>query len=105
MKLTKAQRAKARTAQQKAAIACVLHGHPPIVRSCIGQVTCGRCDEILGDTIMGGMNLKGRAIVGHEGTVDAPCHECRKAVKALKPCDLVHLPKDVRAWVKKVRAA
>ncbi len=105
MKLTKAQRANIRTAEQKAGLACLLHGHPRIVHLSFGtQVTCARCGGILGDTLAGSMDVSGYAIVGHQGGTDAPCHNCRNAVNALTRTEKVHLPKDVRAWVKQVAA-
>jgi hypothetical protein len=57
---------------------CAFLGHPRVVDVCFGQVTCARCHAILGDTLMGVYDLRGRVIVDHD------CEVCRTSWTALK---------------------
>lgn len=44
-------------------IACAVAGHPECVRVCFGQVTCARCDAIVGDCLAGAYSFKGKTVV------------------------------------------
>lgn len=52
-------------------IVCQLIGHSRIVATCFGYVNCARCDEQIGDTLMGITTLNNHVIVGHD------CQTCR----------------------------
>lgn len=56
---------------------CATVGHPPVVHSCFGQLTCARCDTIVGDTLIGADRLTGRAVIGHK------CEECDEVILGL----------------------
>lgn len=58
-------------------VVCALVGHSDIIDVCFGEVTCGRCGEIVGDTLMGMYSLKEKVIMGHD------CKVCRKNFKKL----------------------
>ena len=58
-------------------IICAFVGHPPVVNSCFGQLTCARCHAIVGDVLLGGSDAIGKAIVGHE------CNECTEILSEL----------------------
>lgn len=68
--------AKLPTKAQKAAVVCALVGHSRVVEVCFGQVTCARCEAILGDVLAGAYDLSQKVIIssGH-----SDCEECRKA--------------------------
>ena len=61
----------------RARLACALLGHSAIVEMCFGQVTCARCDALLGDTIGGCFDLRDKVIRGHA------CEKCRKVFEGL----------------------
>ncbi len=54
------------------AILCVLVGHSRIVEMCWGQVTCARCGDVVGDTLVGACDLVGRVVMEHD------CETCRE---------------------------
>ncbi len=58
-------------------IVCALVGHSDIINICFGEVTCGRCGDILGDTIIGLYDTKENVVIGHD------CKTCRKNFKKL----------------------
>lgn len=74
------------TEAQKNSIICILIGHSNIVGYCFGQVTCGRCDDILGEAMFGGGNLQDRVIINHK------CPECVKNFAALTWRDKYRAP-------------
>lgn len=61
----------------KRSVACALVGHSGIVEVCFGQVTCGRCGTVLGDTLVGSYSLKGKVVRGHK------CDDCKTAMATL----------------------
>lgn len=79
-----------RALQKRRAILCIRIGHPRVVHSCFGYITCARCGEQLGDNLMGGMNLTKHVVVGHD------CKGCRKNARALRPSEKWLLPKEAR---------
>ena len=58
-------------------IFCVLFGHSMIVSNCMGYISCGRCDQQIGDTLASIYNLEGHVIIGHN------CKACKKNYKKL----------------------
>lgn len=86
------------SAEQRARIACATHGHPPIVNVCLGQVTCGRCDAILGDTIMGSYDLTDTVVLDHDAA--GTCEVCPAVAARLSRADLSYLPPKARAEIK-----
>lgn len=80
---------KLKSIEARRRMVCAEHGCPPVVRSCMGQITCVRCDAILGDTLMGSMDLAGYAIVGHN------CTECQRVVGTLTRRQRRLIPADV----------
>jgi hypothetical protein len=52
-------------------IVCALIGHSRIVDACFGQITCGRCGAIVGDTLAGCYDMKGHTVIDHN------CEACR----------------------------
>lgn len=58
-------------------VVCSSIGHSKIVETCFGQVTCARCDDVIGDQLMGVFSLENHVIVGHE------CGICRENYQAL----------------------
>ena len=57
--------------ETKKKVVCALVGHSRIVRLFWGQVTCGRCGAVVGDTIANATSVKEAVIVGHN------CEECQ----------------------------
>lgn len=72
------------TDAQRGALICSLLGHPKIVEVCMGQVTCARCDAILGDTLVGCYQLTGKVLRGHQQGNCSNCHA------AFDPLDWKH---------------
>ena len=50
---------------------CAWFGHTRVVDSCLGYITCGRCDAQLGDTLAGVYSLKENVLLHHN------CSKCR----------------------------
>ncbi len=75
---------------------CITFGCPPIVNSCFGEVTCGRCGGWIGDRLMGGCNLKDTAVIGHD------CPDCWTAIRRSTFWDRRLLPDKARAFVRRV---
>lgn len=63
--------------QTKNEIVCALIGHSNIEYSCMGERSCARCSDVLGDTLMGSYENADAVIVGHA------CEVCRSNYKAL----------------------
>lgn len=59
------------------AIFCILFGHSRIVNACFGQITCARCDDLLGDTLMGTYDMTGKIVMNHD------CSTCHANYKTL----------------------
>jgi len=73
-------------AEQRAAVVCAIVGHSRIINICLGQVTCSRCDEILGDTLAGVYDIKDKVIVGHN------CNDCKMNYAQLTWRDKLYTP-------------
>ena len=58
-------------------ILCVLWGHPPVVHTCFGELTCARCGNHVGDTLCGFATTKGKMVVGHN------CGACQIVWKSM----------------------
>lgn len=58
--------------EQRKEIACSLIGHSNIVTNCFGYVHCARCDEQIGDTLMGLYDDMGQVVVNHN------CKTCKE---------------------------
>jgi hypothetical protein len=56
------------------AVVCAILGHSNVVRTSMAQVSCARCDALLGDTLRGNYDLKEKVIVNSCG-----CSECQTA--------------------------
>jgi hypothetical protein len=82
------ERIKGLSVETQKAIVCALVGHSRIVQSCFGQITCARCDAILGDTLAGCYDLKDRVIVGHN------CPHCREVYATLTWRDKLLAPSE-----------
>ena len=63
--------------ETKKDVVCALIGHSNIEYSCIGERSWARCNELLGDTLMGSYENAEAVIVGHD------CELCRSNYKAL----------------------
>lgn len=64
-------------------VVCALVGHTRVVAVCFGQITCERCEGVIGDTLMGtGDEAREAVIVGHRSN-GAPCNACRHQAKSL----------------------
>jgi hypothetical protein len=72
--------------EQRNDIACSLIGHSKIVHYCFGEITCARCDDRIGDTLMGAYSAKENVIVGHN------CDDCRANYKKLTWRDKIYAP-------------
>lgn len=59
------------------AVICALVGHSKVIDICFGQVTCNRCGEILGDTLIGCYDTTDKVVVNHA------CDTCRDNYKKL----------------------
>lgn len=55
-----------RTRRWIGGVRCSISGHPKSVDVCFGQVTCARCESILGDCLMGAFNFHGYKINGKD---------------------------------------
>jgi len=56
---------------------CALVGHSRMIQSCVGQLTCARCDAIVGDTLAGASVLGKRLVRGHGKLASGQaCKEC-----------------------------
>lgn len=62
---------------QRNSVVCAMIGHSKIVFLCFGEVSCGRCNHPIGDTLMGSYDLSKCVIVGHD------CDNCHSNYKAL----------------------
>lgn len=62
---------------QKKSIVCAITGHSRIIQICFGQVTCARCDDVIGDTLMSSFNTADFVISGHK------CDVCKANIKTL----------------------
>jgi hypothetical protein len=63
---------------------CIWFGCSPIVHSCFGEITCARCGDILGDTLMGCVPeefFMDKVIIGHN------CKKCRETYLKLSRFD------------------
>lgn len=47
------------------AIICALIGHSRIINCCIGYVNCARCNDQMGDTLVGYFDVANCVIIGH----------------------------------------
>jgi hypothetical protein len=98
MKIKTSGRRGGKTEEQRRQIACVLNGHPRIVRMCFGYVTCARCGHQVGDTLAGSYDVSADVIVGHD------CAACQQNAAKLTRRELTLLPPDVRDEVKALLA-
>jgi len=71
------------TKEQKLKIYCVKHGHAKFVTMCFGYVSCGRCEEQIGDRLGGYFDINGFLVIGHKN-----CKNCNKVRKTLSKMDL-----------------
>ena len=78
-------------------VVCALAGHSRVVDLCFGQITCTRCSDILGDTLMGGADMSGDVINGHS------CKTCQDNAKTLTWRDKELLPNDVLTYLKDLK--
>lgn len=46
-------------------VVCALVGHSHVVHLCLGEVTCARCGDRIGDTWLSSADLSGAVVVGH----------------------------------------
>ena len=67
-------------------IFCVLFGHSKIVSSFFGYVSCGRCEQQIGDTLAGCYDLSKDVIIGHN------CDSCQENYKKLTWKDKIFSP-------------
>lgn len=58
-------------------VLCAAIGHPPVVHSCLGQLTCARCDAVVGDTLTG-TNTDNIIILEHDN-----CKTCYQIAQSL----------------------
>lgn len=58
-------------------IVCALVGHSRIVDACFGQITCGRCGTILGDTLAGCYDTNDKVVIDHN------CELCKVNYKKM----------------------
>ena len=72
--------------QKLKAVFCALFGHSRIVNTFWGEVTCGRCKVVVGDTLAGIYSMLDKVILGHD------CETCRKNFKALNWKDKLFTP-------------
>lgn len=79
-------------------IACATHGHCGVVNVCFGYVTCARCSEHLGDTLMGAYDPSDDVLEDHD------CDACRANARKLTRRQMILLPKKIRDQVKALRA-
>ena len=63
--------------ETKKRVTCAIMGHSHIVNSCFGQITCARCGEIVGDTLLGMYYDPLAVLVGHN------CPDCRSNYERL----------------------
>lgn len=61
----------------KKAIVCALVGHSRIVQNCFGQITCARCDAIVGDALAGYYDGSNKVFMQHN------CEACRAQYETL----------------------
>ena len=66
-------------------LACILLGHSSIVNVCMGEVTCGRCGDLVGDALRGAYDA-GEDVIIHD------CKTRRKNFKALTWRDKLYTP-------------
>jgi hypothetical protein len=69
-------------------IVCALVGHSRIVDACFGQITCGRCGAIVGDTLAGCYDLENHTIIDHS------CDECKANYKKMGWRDKLFIDKE-----------
>jgi len=87
------------TIEQKRRVACAIDGHPPIVSVFFGEVSCGRCEARVGDTLIAFFDLDDKVLIGHD------CPKCREAARRLTRREMRFLPPDVRKQVTALRSA
>ncbi len=75
-------------ANRRAATICALVGHSRIITTCFGYVSCGRCEDQIGDTLASVFDTTKCVIVGHD------CPKCRENGKALTWKDTLGIPKE-----------
>ena len=68
---------------------CAWFGCSRIVRTCMGQVTCARCNTILGDFLTGCYPLENCVVVNHKRN----CGTCREVATELGWQDTLLAPK------------
>ena len=66
-----------RLVEKALAIFCVLFGHAKVYTYCFGYIHCARCDDLVGDSLLGSFSVKGAVVVGHA------CAACQAAYKTL----------------------
>ena len=66
-------------------VLCAFFGHPPVVRSCFGQLTCARCDAIVEDT------LGEVAVIGCVDSDDS-CAHCDETLDGMSWRDRLFTP-------------
>ncbi|MCK5235945.1 MAG: hypothetical protein KAR06_03080 [Deltaproteobacteria bacterium] len=66
--------------------ACMLLGHSGIVGSCFGQITCGRCGEVIGDALTSTYDAGDKVLVGHK------CETCVSNFKKMNWRDKLYTP-------------
>jgi len=82
--------------EQRNSIVCALIGHSRISDSFWGYRHCGRCGELLGDSLGGvDMDIGGAVIIGHN------CPTCRKNYKKCDWRDKIYTPNPFPENVKK----
>lgn len=70
--------------EKKPGAMCALVGHSRMIQSFFGQLTCARCDAVIGDTLSGGSTLGQRLVRGHGKLGNGKaCAECIEIAKTL----------------------
>lgn len=72
--------------EQRNKLVCALVGHSKIQHAFLGQFTCGRCGEIMGDALAGCYCAKDVVIIGHN------CKTCKENYKKLTWKDKLFAP-------------
>jgi hypothetical protein len=67
-------------------VVCAVIGHSRIVSVFWGEVSCGRCEQKIGDTLMGVYPLDKCVVIGHD------CDKCREIAKTFTWRDTLGTP-------------
>jgi len=65
---------------QKLRIYCVKYGHARYVSVFWGQVSCGRCGEVVGDLLTSVYNCKDKLVIGCKDVACMSCDNVRKSL-------------------------